>query len=158
MKSIFIIILIYNIQLLFATSEQQICSSNNMKILSMLQQNDNWCYQRIASTNNLKDLFYLKSVAEKNGYNKSLTFVNNKLFENSNIDELCQYISTYCNSPQNPNTLNRILYNQHSIEIISALSILQNLLLAHTQDTQDNNKVNVLKYYNIICRTIKSWS
>ena len=54
-------------------------------------------------------------------------------------------------------TLNRILYMQHSIEIVTAMSLLRTLLSSYHQSDQRKYSI-AMRYYNIICRTVKTWN
>lgn len=132
-------------------------STSDLFAMESFQNRDELLSQKIASTDKLSDLLYLKAVAEKNEYSESLALVNDKLSHYSDVDELCKYISSYCDAPKNPTTLNRILYMQHSIEIVTAMSLLRTLLSSYHQSDQRKYSI-AIRYYNIICRTVKTWN
>lgn len=154
MKKMCTVVVVISAQCLYAMEELSTGCMHAYAPVNSFQSRDQSYVQKIADANDLKTLLYLKSVAEKNEYIEAIERVNDKLSRFSDIEELCRYIASYCDLPNDPKTLNEVSYRQHNVEIVTALSLLRNLLPQIDQHT----RIAAMCYYNAICRTIKSWS
>lgn len=122
--------------------------------LASSQERDELYSRKVESASSLEELLEIKATAEKNGYICTLSVVGERLSQVADPEQLGRYILSHCRNSKNPMTLDEISYRRHSIEIITALSLLRGSL----QNIADQGmRLRALGFYNAICGTIQSW-